>query len=158
MDFRIYKHKILATVLFCEIAHKYSSQWMYCLNMPWLLWVRQQQIRISHRQLRIDSLLIGMPLPAFYRLSTYVAPCNLTVVPQSSAKHQFHGTCCYKTLNSNCEAQRVSNNKHKNPGSWVRSQINNWVVLVLFFPLQGEKYVWNQLIKSNNRVQIKKIQ
>jgi hypothetical protein len=35
------------------------------------------------------------------------------MVPQSGAKEQFHCTVYYITLNSNCEAQRVSKNLKK---------------------------------------------
>jgi hypothetical protein len=43
-------------------------------------------------------------------LSSYVASHHLAVAPQSGAKDQFYCTVYYITLNSNCEAQKVSKN------------------------------------------------
>jgi hypothetical protein len=41
-------------------------------------------------------------------LSSYVASNQLAVAPQPDAKDQFYSIVYHKTLNSNCEAQRVS--------------------------------------------------
>ena len=44
------------------------------------------------------------------------------MVPQSGAKDQFYCTVYYITLNSNCEAKRVSNNLKKIVEGRVKSQ------------------------------------
>jgi hypothetical protein len=41
-------------------------------------------------------------------MSSYVASDHLAVAPESGAKYQFYHTVYYSTLNSKCEAQRVS--------------------------------------------------
>jgi hypothetical protein len=47
-------------------------------------------------------------------LSSYVARHNLAVALQSDAKQNFYCAVYYVTLNSNCEAQRVSKELEKN--------------------------------------------
>jgi hypothetical protein len=46
-------------------------------------------------------------------LSSYVAHSHLFVAPQSGAKDQIYCGVYYITLNSNCEARRVSKNVEK---------------------------------------------
>jgi hypothetical protein len=50
------------------------------------------------------------------------------VTPQSGAKDQFYFTVYNITLNSNCEAQRVSKNLKQNVEDRVRSKMNAWVI------------------------------
>jgi hypothetical protein len=52
-------------------------------------------------------------LPALFCLSSYVSSHHLAVAPKSGAKDQFYCTVYCITLNSNCEAQRVSKNLKK---------------------------------------------
>jgi hypothetical protein len=47
-------------------------------------------------------------------LSSYVASHCLAVAPHSGEKQIFYCIVYFKTLNSNCEAQRVSKNFNKN--------------------------------------------
>ncbi len=56
-------------------------------------------------------------------MSSYVASHHLAVTSESEsgAKDQFYHTVYYSTLNSNCEAQRVSK-KWKNIEDKFRSQ------------------------------------
>ncbi len=64
-------------------------------------------ISMIHRQQRIDRLLIGLPTCLVW-LSGYVASHHLAVAPQSGEKDQFYSIFYHITLNSNCEAHRVS--------------------------------------------------
>ncbi len=54
-------------------------------------------------------------------MGSYVASHHLALAPESGAKDQFYHTVYYSTLNSNCEAQRVSK-KWKNIENKFRSQ------------------------------------
>jgi len=58
---------------------------------------------VSHRQQRIDRLLINTA-----HLPYYVASHHSDMAPQTGAKNWFYSTFYYITLNSNCEAKRVS--------------------------------------------------
>ncbi len=70
-------------------------------------------ISYHHRHKTIHRLLIGPSMPALFRLSSYVASHCLAVAPQSGAKQFFYCTVYYITLNSNCEAKRISKNWKK---------------------------------------------
>jgi hypothetical protein len=54
-------------------------------------------------------------------LSSYVASHHLAVAPQSGAKDQIYWTAYHISLNSNCEAKRVSKNL-KNVEDSLRSK------------------------------------
>ncbi len=61
-------------------------------------------------------------LPALFWLWSYVAGHHLAVAPLSGVKHIFYCAVYYITLNSNCEAQRVSKNLKKIVFDRVSSQ------------------------------------
>jgi hypothetical protein len=61
-------------------------------------------------------------LPALYWLNHYITSRHLAVAPQSGAKYQFYRTVYYITLNSNCEARRISKNLEKILDDRVKSQ------------------------------------
>jgi hypothetical protein len=68
----------------------------------------------QHRQLKIHRLLIGTASTGLFWFSSYVASHHLAVTPQSGAKDKFCYAVYNITLNSNCEAQRISKNLGKN--------------------------------------------
>jgi hypothetical protein len=53
---------------------------------------------------------------------------HLAVAPQSGAKDQFYFTVYYITLNSNCEAQRVSKKLKKLQKIELEAKIIAWVI------------------------------
>jgi hypothetical protein len=55
-------------------------------------------------------------------LGSYVASHHLPVAPQSVAKDQFYFTVYYITLNSSCEAQKLSQIWKKIVEDSVKSQ------------------------------------
>ena len=61
-------------------------------------------------QLNKEHIDIWQGLHALFWLSNYVASLHLAVAPQSGTKDQFYFPVYYITLNSNCEARRVSKN------------------------------------------------
>jgi hypothetical protein len=70
--------------------------------------------------------------------SSYVASHGLAVAPQSGTKQIFCCTVYYITLNSNCDAQRVSKNFKKIMEDRVRSQMNV-LFECIFLLFKGEK-------------------
>ncbi len=59
------------------------------------------------------------------------------MAPQSGAKDQFYCTVYYTSLNSNCEAQRVSKKLQKIE---LEAKINAWLIFV-YFLLFNEKII-----------------
>jgi hypothetical protein len=88
-------------------------------------------------------------------LSSYVASHHLAVAPQSGAKYEFYCAVYYITLNSNCEAQRVSKNLKQIVEDGVNSQkMHEWFEWIKYFLKEKIMFKSHQ-IKSNHRVLMK---